>query len=65
MKPKIILPFNRRSELENLKVDSVDNDIILLNKPVISSSFQYPFKMDIITAIICIKGTTKGFINLR
>ena len=65
MKPKNILPFNWRSELENIEFYSIDNDVILLDKPVITSAFQYPFKMDVTIAIICIKGTTKGYINLK
>jgi len=65
MKSRTILPFNWRAELENIEVvDAIDNDIILLDKPVISSAFQYPFKVDVSTSIICIKGTTEGSINL-
>ena len=65
MKPKTILPFSWRTELENMEVDSIDNDIILLDKPLITSAFQYPFKVDITAAIICIKGRTEGSINLK
>jgi len=63
-KNKAILPFNWRSELENVEVDSIGEDFILLDKPVISSAFQYPFKVDVTAVIICISGTTEGFINL-
>jgi AraC-like DNA-binding protein len=63
---KKILPFNWRSELENMQdIDSIGNDLILLNKPVIISAFDYPFRVDVVTAIICISGTTRGNINLR
>jgi AraC-like DNA-binding protein len=65
MKPKFILPFNWRTELENVEVDILDDDIILLDKPVIISTFQYPFKVDVTAVIICIKGTTEGTINLK
>jgi len=65
MKPKSILPFNWRIELENMEVNSIGDDIILLDKPVIFSIFQYPFKTDVTAAIICIKGTTTGSINLK
>jgi len=65
MKSKTILPFNWRSELENIEVNSIDDDIILLDKPIISSAFQYPFKADVTAVIICIKGTTEGFINMK
>ena len=64
-KTKAILPFNWRSELENVEVYSIDDDIILLDKPIISSAFLYPFKVDVTAAIICIRGTTEGFINLK
>ena len=65
MKPKNILPFSWRPELENMEADSIDDDIILLEKPVIISAFQYPFKVDVTTAIICINGRTEGSINLK
>ncbi len=65
MKTKAILPLNWRTELENVDVDSIDNDFILLDKPIITSTIKYPFKVDVTTAIICIKGTTEGSINLK
>jgi len=65
MNPKPILPFNWRIELENIEVNSINEDIILLDKPVIFSTFQYPFKTDVTAAIICIKGIMSGFINLK
>ena len=64
-KNKAILPFNWRSELENVEVDSIGEDIILLDKPIISSAFEYPFKVDVTANIICIRGTTEGYINLK
>ena len=65
VKPKNILPFSWRLELENMEVDSIDDDIIVLEKPVITSTFQYPFKADVTTTIICINGKTEGSINLK
>ena len=65
MKPKTILPFNWRPELAKTEFCSIDNDVILLDNPVITSAFQYPFKVDVTATIICIKGTTKGSINLK
>jgi len=64
-KNKNILPFNWRTELENVEVNSIDDDLILLDKPVISSTFQYPIKVDVTAIIICIKGATEGAINLK
>lgn len=65
MKTKDILPFNWRTELENIDTATLDEDIILLDKPVIHSAFQYPFKVDVTAIIICISGTTEGAINLK
>ena len=65
MKNKNTLPFNWRSELGNLNVFSINDDLILLDKPVITSALQYPFKVDVTAVIICIKGTTEGSINLK
>jgi len=63
MVEKHILPFNWRTELENTKMESIDNDFILLEKPIITSTFDYPFKIDVTTAIICLSGTMKGHVN--
>jgi AraC-like DNA-binding protein len=65
MERKTILPLNWHTELENMEIDSIGSDIILLDKPVITSTFQYPFKMDVTAIIICIKGKTEGYINLK
>jgi len=65
MKNKNILPFNWRRELEDIDVYSIGDDVILLDKPLIISTFQYPFKVDVTTCVISIKGTTEGRINLK
>ena len=65
MKNKNILPLNWRKELEINNVYSIGEDFMLLDKPVIASTFQYPFKVDVTASIICIKGTTEGTINLK
>ena len=65
MKTKSILPFNWRRELDIETNFSINDDIILFDKPVIDSTFQYPFRVDVNVSIICIKGTTEGFINLK
>jgi YesN/AraC family two-component response regulator len=59
--------FNLQSELLDLGINeenSIGNDIILLEKPVIRPGFSYPFKSDVFTAIICLSGKSEGFINL-
>ena len=65
MKPKSILPLNWQAEFENMEFDSIGHDIMLLDKPVITSTFQYPFKVDVTVAIICIKGRTEGTVNMK
>jgi len=66
-KNRNILPFNWRTELEleNKAIYSIDNDVILLDKPIITSTFEYPFKVDVTAAIISIRGKTEGLINLQ
>jgi len=46
MKKKPILPFNWRTGIENVEIESIGSDFILLEKPIITSTFDYPFKMD-------------------
>ena len=65
MKKRNILPFNWRSELGDVNVYSINDDVILLDKPVITSTLHYPCKVDVTAAIISIKGTTEGNINLK
>ena len=64
-KNKNILPLNWRSEFENIDVYSINDDVILLDKPVITSTLHYPFKVDVTATIISIKGATEGVINLK
>lgn len=67
MMKNIITFFNWRTEFENniADADSIDNDFILLDNPIILPTFDYPFKVDAAVAIICITGTTSGKINLK
>lgn len=62
---KSISPFNWRDELVNIDADAIGDDFILIDKPLILSGFNHPFKVDVTTAIICLKGTTSGMINLE
>jgi AraC-like DNA-binding protein len=64
-KNRAVLPLNWRTELGNLDAYSIDQDLILLDKPIITSTFEYPFKVDVAVAIISIKGKTEGSINLK
>lgn len=65
MMEKNIPLFNWQIELQNLTVDKIDNDFILIDKPIIKSTFDYPFKANVTTAIICLSGTSEGEINLE
>ncbi|MFT4154005.1 helix-turn-helix domain-containing protein [Parafilimonas sp.] len=62
---KSILPFNWQEQLSGLEADSIGNDFILIDKPLILPTFNYPFKVDVTTGIICLKGTTSGRINME
>jgi len=62
----IIVPFNWRAELENIgEYDAIDDDFVLLDNIVCSKVFDYPFKLDVTVAMICVKGTTSGKIDLK
>jgi AraC-like DNA-binding protein len=61
----IIEVFNWRPELQGAdNVVSIGEDFILLDKPIIASAFDYPFKIDVVTGIICEKGEMKGSMDL-
>ena len=62
---KNILPFNWHVKVEGNEYYSIDEDVFLLDKPIITSTFQYPFRLDVTVTLICIKGTTEGYINLK
>jgi len=57
--------YNWRSEFKNTNGDAIGDDFIMFENPIISSAFDYPFKVDVITGIICTKGTMKGAVNLK
>jgi AraC family transcriptional activator of pobA len=61
----IITPFNWRDELKNKEVDSIGEDFILLDNPIMTSDSDYPFKLDVTVAVICVRGTMSGSINLK
>ncbi|MDR1339157.1 MAG: helix-turn-helix domain-containing protein [Prevotellaceae bacterium] len=60
-----ILPFDWRRKLENTEYCSVDNDFILLENPVITDVLDYPFKLDVMISIICLRGTMEGSVNMQ
>ena len=56
--------FNWHDELRNAQIDAIDKDFLLLENPIIAPAFNYPFKVDVTTAVICIQGSMKGSVNL-
>jgi AraC-type DNA-binding domain-containing proteins len=62
---KNIQIFNWHVELEDAQTDSIGKDFMLLDNPIVRSSFNYPFKVDVTTAIICIQGIMEGSINMK
>ncbi|MDR1169291.1 MAG: helix-turn-helix domain-containing protein [Prevotellaceae bacterium] len=64
MKPRI-LPFDWHAKLENRESCSIGDDFILLDNPDIPAVLNYPFKLDVFIAAICIKGTVNGSINMQ
>ncbi len=57
--------FNWRSVIENIKIASIDQDLILIEDAKIFPDFSRPFKVDVTTAVICLEGFTRGSINLK
>ena len=61
----IIEVFNWRPEVAGADhADSIGDDFILLDKPIIGSVFGHPFKVDVVTAIICLEGEMRGKMDL-
>ncbi|MFT3738688.1 MAG: helix-turn-helix domain-containing protein [Breznakibacter sp.] len=62
----VVSSYNWHPDLKNAEgVDSIGNDFILFDKPYIKPAFDNPFKVDMSVGIICIKGTSRGKVNLR
>ena len=61
-----ITPLNWQSELKDkLDVVSIGNDFMLFDNAHILPAFKYPFKVDVTAAMICLRGSTKGFFNMK
>jgi len=62
----IIELLNWRAGLKNIsEYDAIDDDFVLFDSIVTSNTPEYPFKLDVTIAMICIKGTMSGNINLK
>ncbi|MDR2234208.1 MAG: helix-turn-helix domain-containing protein [Tannerella sp.] len=62
---QVISSLDWIGELGNTAFDAIDNDIILFEKMPRESRTDYPFKIDVTTVIICLKGKMEGVINLK
>ncbi|MDR1199963.1 MAG: helix-turn-helix domain-containing protein, partial [Prevotellaceae bacterium] len=60
-----ILPFDWSARLENTEYYSIGRDFIMLEKPVITGVLNFPFKLDVMTAVICLNGTMQGNVNMQ
>jgi AraC-type DNA-binding domain-containing proteins len=62
---KVISKYNWRTVPENEEVYAIDNDFILLEKPIFLPASIDPFIVDVTTAVICLTGSIEGAINLK
>ena len=68
---KIVAMKNKSSQIdllmmkERIPIDSIGDDIILLNDISMVPFFDYPTKIDYAVACICLKGSIEGTINLK
>lgn len=60
-----IASLNWRAALEKTEVESIGYDFVLFDNIKLLPVFDYPFKLDISVAIICVEGTMEGTINLK
>ncbi|GAE85268.1 helix-turn-helix domain-containing protein [Bacteroides reticulotermitis] len=62
----VIKKFDWKKQVEELAgVDHIGDDVFLLDKPFLSPLPNYPFKINVLSALICTKGVTRGKINLK
>lgn len=57
--------FNWRAELRSIPgAVAIDDDFILLDTPFIAPTFDHPFKIDVVTVVICERGEVKGWVDM-
>ncbi len=61
----VLTPFNWQAELQKVETDSIGNDFIMFENHIIRPVFDFPFKLDVTVAIICVKGMMRGTVNLK
>ena len=62
---KNITPLNWQSKLRDKLDVSIGTDFMLFDNVHILPAFKYPFKVDVTTAMICLRGCAKGFFNMK
>ena len=62
---KNITPLNWQSKLRDKLDVSIGTDFMLFDNVHILPAFKYPFKVDVTTAMICLRGSAKGFFNMK
>lgn len=66
MKQKQIKPLQREIELSSAdEAYSVGDDFFLIDHTVLASSYDRPFRLDVMVAVVCTRGCMKGRINLE
>jgi len=57
--------FDWKEEIEKVGMQSIGDDLILFDQPVLSSVLDHPVKVDVTTIIICRQGRCRGTVNLE
>ena len=57
--------FNWEVAPDKVNFDSIGDEFVLLENPTISSVSSYPVKSEMAIAVICVKGTMEGKLNLN
>ena len=62
---KNVIPFILFEDLEKPQGFSIENDIILFERHHIDFVLNCPFKVGVVIVLVCLRGTLKGFINMK
>jgi len=57
--------FNWVVATDKVKIDSIGDEFVLLENPTIKLASGYPVKSEMAIAVICVKGTMEGTLNLN
>ena len=63
---KAINPMDWQLDIKgNIEVDSIGDDFILFDNMNFMPKFNYPFRLNVTTVMICLKGSIKGLYNMK